>query len=145
MKYGKLLTPIIFFAAANVALGNQDSGVFTGATKLQGYCIHTQNNQTQKSMEFVLVQDPRGGVESKSAMVAGANRITVEYASNSTPTGPVQYYHTRFLLHSFKGDLAVLDNSKRYDYLFQERELGATFQTKNGVQIECVAEVLNVK
>ena len=144
MKNLKILTVSLVLGV--VAFADQNPGILYGSSKLEGYCIHTQNNQTQKLMEFSLVQDPRGGTESLSRMVPNANaRITVEYESNGTATGPVKYYHARFLLHTFSGDLAVLKSSKKFEYLDHEQQLSATFEPKSGVQIECEANVLKVE
>lgn len=145
MKIKKTLTALTFLMATQVVCANQNPGILYGPSRLEGYCIHTQNNQTQKLMEFNLIQDPRGGTETLSRMVPNANaRITVEYESNGTLTGPVKYYHARFLMHTLNGDLAVLKSNKKFEYLDHEQQLSATFEPKIGVQIECEANVLKV-
>ena len=78
-------------------------------------------------------------------MVPNANaRITVEYESNGTATGPVKYYHARFLMHTFSGDLTVLKSNKKFEYLDHEQKLSAAFEPKSGVHVECEANVLKV-
>ena len=140
MKYGKLLIPLISLAATTVALADQKPDLFSGATKLSGHC--TEAGHRENFFEFVLIQGPQGGIESKYGDVPGA-RVTVEYKSNGFPHHPIQYYHAKFLIHSFNGDLAVLEGSKTFEYLDHEQLLEATLQTKKGVKVSCVANVLN--
>ncbi len=141
-----LLITGLFISARGQAIDHQSPSIFYGPTKLEGYCIHTQNHQVQKLMEFTLVQDPKGGKESKYEMVPGTNaKVTVEYESNGAGGGPVKYYHARFLLHSFNGDLEVFKERQQFEYLDHNQRISASFEPKSGVQIKCEAGAINVR
>ena len=138
MTYGKLLTPLIFLAATSSAFGSENHKSLSTTTKLEGVCLQEGGGQVA---QFVLVQDILGGLESKPVMLPGAAaRVTIDY---ETATNGGKFYHARFSLFSFNGDLAVLEDRKVFEWLDHEQVLEASLQTKKGAKLTCIANVLN--
>lgn len=109
-------------------------------TKLEGVCLQPGGGQVA---QFVLLQDILGGRETKPIMVpSAAARVTIEYETSGNAG---IFYHARFSLFSFDGDLAVLESHKDFAWLDHEQPLVVTLQTKKGAKLKCVANVLNVK
>ena len=138
------LATMISTAMTTITLAEENAGI-SGPVKLEGAC--TELGFHDKFINFVLIQDPLGGVESKYGFAPDAGgRLTVEIENLGQGLDQAaQFYTVKFKLHSFHGDNPVFEDEERFEFLGDEQRLSAILVSRKGTKVECLAEFRKVK
>ena len=139
-----VLATMISTVLTTASLADENAGI-SGPVKLVGSC--TELGFPNKFINFVLIQDPLGGLESKYSFVPDANaRLTAEIESLGFELDRAAHFYTvRFKLHSFNGDNPVFEDEERFEFLGNEQRLRAILVSRDGTKVECLAEFRKVQ